>query len=157
MRRRAREGLRSRARDLVEFLEAVYQLEADEQTWLANVTAARRRFWAGGGRGRAPSSVEQTIHHCIARHIAAAHHYRRRLGQSPPQRGAGLDVLSERERQVVAYLAGGQSTKETAYTLGIADATVRVLVARAVAKLGSKNRRALLEHPEVRALVLGNA
>lgn len=66
---------------------------------------------------------------------------------------AGLAMLSDRERQVVAYLAIGQSTKETAYALGIADATVRVLVGRAVAKLGVKNRRGLLDHPEVRPLI----
>lgn len=65
----------------------------------------------------------------------------------------GLSALSERERQVIAHLALGQSTKETAYALGISDATVRVLVARAATKLGVKNRRGVLEHPEVRSLV----
>src|SRR4029078_8728307 len=52
-----------------------------------------------------------------------------------------------------AYLAIGQSTKETAYALGISDATVRVLMGRAAAKLGVKTRRDMLEHPEVRTLV----
>jgi len=64
----------------------------------------------------------------------------------------GLSALSERERQVVAYLAVGQSTKEISYALGISDATVRVLLARAVAKTGAKSRRALLQHPDVRRL-----
>jgi DNA-binding CsgD family transcriptional regulator len=66
---------------------------------------------------------------------------------------AGLDVLSDRERQVVAYLAIGQSTKETAYALGISDATVRVLLARAAGKLGVKSRRGVLAHPEVQPLI----
>ena len=66
---------------------------------------------------------------------------------------AGLEALSDRERQVVAYLAIGQSTKETAYALGISDATVRVLLARAAGKLGVKSRRGLLAHPEVRPLI----
>jgi DNA-binding CsgD family transcriptional regulator len=66
---------------------------------------------------------------------------------------SGLDALTDRERQVVAYLATGHSTKETAYALGISDTTVRVLVARAIARLGVTTRRALLEHPDVLALV----
>jgi DNA-binding CsgD family transcriptional regulator len=64
----------------------------------------------------------------------------------------GLESLTERERQAVAYLAISQSTKETAYALGIADATVRVLLSRAAAKLGVRSRSALLSHPEVRRL-----
>lgn len=62
----------------------------------------------------------------------------------------GLTTLSDRERQVVAYLALGQSTKETGYALGISDATVRVLLGRAAAKLGVRSRAALLNHDEVR-------
>jgi DNA-binding CsgD family transcriptional regulator len=64
----------------------------------------------------------------------------------------GLQDLSERERQAVAYLAVGQSTKETAYALGISDATVRVLLARAATKLGVRSRAALLALPAVRAI-----
>ena len=64
----------------------------------------------------------------------------------------GLAALSDRERQVVAYAAFGQSTKETAYALGIADTTVRVLLSRAASKLGVKTRKALLDHPEVQLL-----
>ena len=64
----------------------------------------------------------------------------------------GLEALTERERQAVAYLAIGQSTKETAYALGIAAATVRVLLSRAAAKLGVRSRSALLSHPEVMRL-----
>jgi len=65
---------------------------------------------------------------------------------------SGLAALSERERQVVAYAALGQSTKETAYALGISDSTVRVLLARAAARLGAKTRASLLDHPAVRSL-----
>jgi len=64
----------------------------------------------------------------------------------------GMDMLSDRERQVIAYLAIGQSTKETAYALGIADTTVRVLVSRAAAKLGVRARSEILAHPAVQAL-----
>jgi len=64
----------------------------------------------------------------------------------------GLAALTDRERQVVAYLAMGQSTKETAYALGISDATVRVLVGRAASKLGVGSRDSLLAHHEVRRM-----
>jgi DNA-binding CsgD family transcriptional regulator len=64
----------------------------------------------------------------------------------------GLAALSERERQVVAYTALGLSSKETGYAFGISVSTVRVLLARAVAKLGVRSRASLLEHPEVQTL-----
>jgi DNA-binding CsgD family transcriptional regulator len=64
----------------------------------------------------------------------------------------GLETLTDRERQAIAYLACGQSTKETAYALGIADATVRVLLARAAAKLGVRSRADLLAHEDVRSV-----
>jgi DNA-binding CsgD family transcriptional regulator len=64
----------------------------------------------------------------------------------------GVAHLTDRERQAIASLATGQSTKETAYALGITDVTVRVLLARAATKLGVRSRRELLEHAEVRAL-----
>lgn len=48
--------------------------------------------------------------------------------------------LSSRERQVMASAALGRSNKEVAYDLGLADATVRVLLARAAKKLGARDR-----------------
>jgi DNA-binding CsgD family transcriptional regulator len=68
----------------------------------------------------------------------------------------GLESLTDRERQAVVYLAIGQSTKETAYALGIADATVRVLLARAATKLGVRSRGELLAHAAVRPLAPGH-
>jgi DNA-binding CsgD family transcriptional regulator len=65
---------------------------------------------------------------------------------------SGLLALSDRERQVVAYAALGQSTKETACALGISDTTVRVHLAHAAAKVGVRTRRQLLRHPEVERL-----
>jgi DNA-binding CsgD family transcriptional regulator len=64
----------------------------------------------------------------------------------------GLTLLTDRERQVVALLAIGASTKAAAYALGISDTTVRVLVGRAATKLGVRSRATLLAHPDVRAL-----
>jgi DNA-binding NarL/FixJ family response regulator len=48
--------------------------------------------------------------------------------------------LSSREQQVVASAALGRTNKEIAYDLGLAESTVRVLVARAAKKLGASNR-----------------
>jgi DNA-binding CsgD family transcriptional regulator len=55
-----------------------------------------------------------------------------------------LPELSEREQQVVACLAFGRSTKEIAFALGVSDSTVRVLVARASARLRVRTREELL-------------
>jgi len=64
----------------------------------------------------------------------------------------GLEILTDRERQVVACLVRGDSTKEVGFALGIANATVRVLLARAAGKLGVRSREALLSHPAVQPL-----
>jgi DNA-binding NarL/FixJ family response regulator len=52
--------------------------------------------------------------------------------------------LSSREQQVVALARLGRSNKVIAYELGIADPTVRVLIARAAKKLGVTSREELL-------------
>lgn len=56
-----------------------------------------------------------------------------------------LERLTQRERQVLACLATGHTSKVVAYELGLADATVRVLVMRAARKLRAKTRAAALE------------
>jgi DNA-binding CsgD family transcriptional regulator len=54
-----------------------------------------------------------------------------------------VDVLTVRERQVVALAAVGRANKEIAYELGIATSTVGVLLARAASRLGVRTRRDL--------------
>ena len=44
--------------------------------------------------------------------------------------------LTPRERQIVDSVLGGRTRKETAFELGLSDATVRVLYSRAMKKLG---------------------
>ncbi len=56
----------------------------------------------------------------------------------------GVPRLSSRERQVVALATLGRSNKLIAYELGLAFSTVRVLMARASAKLGAANRADLI-------------
>ena len=48
--------------------------------------------------------------------------------------------LSPRERQIVDLVTGGRTHKEVAFDLGVSDATVRVLYARAMKKLGRSKR-----------------
>jgi len=57
---------------------------------------------------------------------------------------SGLRALSPREREVLGRALGGSDNKVIAYDLGIAHATVKVLMARAASKLGVRTRRELL-------------
>ena len=66
------------------------------------------------------------------------------LARENRPRLSGVEVLSERERQAVAFLALGQTTKVIAYEMGIAGATVNVLLHRACLKLGVKTRAELV-------------
>ncbi len=60
-------------------------------------------------------------------------------------RAPGPSALSEREKQVLGYARLGHHNKLIAYELGIAQSTVRVLMARAMAKLGVRTRAELLK------------
>jgi DNA-binding NarL/FixJ family response regulator len=51
-----------------------------------------------------------------------------------------LARLTPRERQILDLIVGGSSPKEVAFDLGLSDATVRVLYARAMKKLGRSRR-----------------
>ncbi len=57
--------------------------------------------------------------------------------------GLPLPNLSKRERQIVGYVAIGHTSKLIAYELGISDATVRVLLHRAMQRLKVKTRHEL--------------
>jgi DNA-binding CsgD family transcriptional regulator len=56
----------------------------------------------------------------------------------------GPNSLTPREKQVIGYAKLGHHNKLIAYELGIADSTVRVLLARAAGKLGVRSRDDLL-------------
>jgi DNA-binding CsgD family transcriptional regulator len=74
------------------------------------------------------------------------------IARENQQRASGLDVLTEREQQVVTAAALGKSNKEIAYELGISDSTARVLLARAYGRLSVRSRRELLDLPWVRVI-----
>ncbi|HET9930728.1 MAG TPA: helix-turn-helix transcriptional regulator [Polyangiaceae bacterium] len=59
-------------------------------------------------------------------------------------RAPGPAALSEREKQVLGFARLGHHNKLIAYELGLAQSTVRVLMARARAKLGVETREELL-------------
>jgi DNA-binding CsgD family transcriptional regulator len=67
------------------------------------------------------------------------------LARENAPKPVGPARLSEREQQVVALAALGRTNKLIAYELGLAHPTVRVLMARACAKLGAKTRIELIE------------
>jgi DNA-binding NarL/FixJ family response regulator len=58
----------------------------------------------------------------------------------------GVEVLTDRERQVVIHAALGLTNKEIAYTLDISPSTVRVLMCRAAERLGVQSRSDVIAH-----------
>jgi DNA-binding NarL/FixJ family response regulator len=58
----------------------------------------------------------------------------------PPDSGADLDVLTEREREVLRQVAHGLSNREIAAALFIAEQTVKSHVSRVFTKLGLRDR-----------------
>jgi DNA-binding NarL/FixJ family response regulator len=62
-------------------------------------------------------------------------------GQRPP---AALDMLTEREREVLALVAGGLSNAEIAEHLVVSPATSKTHVSRVMAKLNARDRAQLV-------------
>lgn len=73
------------------------------------------------------------------------------VARENPPAAPGPELLTPRERQVVAFARLGHHNKLIAYEMGIADSTVRVLLGRASAKLGVKTRKDLLRLLEEQA------
>jgi DNA-binding NarL/FixJ family response regulator len=63
---------------------------------------------------------------------------------APPTAVAGMDVLTDREREIAAWVATGRSNAEIADALFLSPATVRTHVARAMAKLNARSRAQLV-------------
>jgi len=62
-------------------------------------------------------------------------------------RSDGVAAFTGREREIVEHATHGFTNKQIACNLGISDATVRVLMARAANRMGVRTRRELLAHP----------
>ncbi|MEJ7735203.1 MAG: LuxR C-terminal-related transcriptional regulator [Polyangiaceae bacterium] len=64
--------------------------------------------------------------------------------EGEPER-TGIERLTARERQILDRALLGHHGKLIAHDLGIADSTVRVLIARAAGKMGCASRTELIE------------
>jgi DNA-binding NarL/FixJ family response regulator len=72
--------------------------------------------------------------------LAGALHDRRGAPARP-----GFEGLSDREREILDLSLQGHCAKAVAYELGIAYSTVRVFMARVIAKTGTRSWREVLE------------
>jgi DNA-binding NarL/FixJ family response regulator len=66
------------------------------------------------------------------------------LRAKPTAPAAALDILTEREREVVALVGGGLSNDEIAARLFLSPATAKTHVSRAMTKLGLRDRAAMV-------------
>jgi DNA-binding NarL/FixJ family response regulator len=61
-------------------------------------------------------------------------------GRMRPKPRTPMDELSPREKEIVARIAGGQSTRQMAFAMNITVGTVRTYVKNVLAKLGAHSR-----------------
>jgi DNA-binding NarL/FixJ family response regulator len=90
------------------------------------------RVVAGGGSLLSPTVTRRVIEHFTA---------------GPARRSAphpGVAELTEREREIVAWVATGRSNDEIAAALVVSPATVRTHVSRAMLKLRARDRAQLV-------------
>ena len=78
----------------------------------------------------------------ITRHLIEA--FVQRPGASPAPNSLSLDVLTERERDVLVLVAKGLSNAEIAGRLYISPATVKTHIARTLTKLDARDRAQLI-------------
>jgi DNA-binding NarL/FixJ family response regulator len=90
------------------------------------------RVVAAGGSLLSPSVTRRVIDQFVGPSVAA------------PSPHPQLDQLTEREREIVAWVATGRSNDEIAAELVVSPATVRTHVSRAMIKLGARDRAQLV-------------
>ena len=79
------------------------------------------------------------------------------LGQQPGTREAMLNLLTQREREILGYLAQGQSNKAIARALDISHETVKLHVRHILSKLNLSSRVAAALFAVEHGVTLGNA
>jgi DNA-binding NarL/FixJ family response regulator len=89
------------------------------------------RVVAGGDALLSPTITRRLIEEFAAR-----------TKEPPPS--ADLDLLTEREREVMALVAAGLSNEEIAGRLVVSPATAKTHVSRAMVKLGARDRAQLV-------------
>jgi DNA-binding NarL/FixJ family response regulator len=89
------------------------------------------RVVAGGDALLSPSVTRRLIAEFVSR-------------TAPRYPAPGLDSLTDREREVMALVAGGLSNAEIADYLVVSPATARTHVSRAMVKLGARDRAQLV-------------
>jgi DNA-binding NarL/FixJ family response regulator len=90
------------------------------------------RVVAAGEALLAPSVTRRVVS-LFGRHLA---------GGTPS--APGLDALTDREREMLAWVATGRSNQEIAKELFLSPATVRTHIGRAMGKLGARDRAQLV-------------
>ncbi|MGP3927948.1 response regulator [Streptomyces sp. 8N616] len=90
------------------------------------------RVAAAGDALLSPSVTRRVVSH-FARHIAGG-----------TTTSSALEELTDREREIVAWVATGRSNDEIAKELFLSPATVRTHVGRATVKLGARDRAQLV-------------
>jgi DNA-binding NarL/FixJ family response regulator len=88
---------------------------------------------AAAGEALLSPSVTRRLVNLFGRHLAGG------IAPAP-----ALEALTEREREIVAWVATGRSNDEIAAELFLSPATVRTHVGRAMLKLGARDRAQLV-------------
>ncbi|MBV9576981.1 MAG: response regulator transcription factor, partial [Chloroflexi bacterium] len=70
-----------------------------------------------------------------------------------PRAATELELLTEREREVMALVAGGLTNDEIAQRLYLSPATIRTHVGHAITKLGARDRTQLVVYAYEMGLV----
>jgi DNA-binding NarL/FixJ family response regulator len=90
---------------------------------------------------RAAAGGDALLSPSVTRRLVDRFGRRRDTGGAAP---AGLDALTAREREIVAWVATGRSNDEIATELRLSPATVRTHVGRAMLKLHARDRAQLV-------------
>ena len=87
------------------------------------------RSVAAGEAVVAPSATRRLLEHVVPR-----------LPDTPGREDPRLDVLTDREREVLVHVAHGESNQEIAGALFVAEATIKTHIGRIFSKLGARDR-----------------